>query len=462
MADLDALQKAGVTQLRILGSTEGPDSEPWRIVPSLQPCPGVYNAAVLDGFDFLVAEMGKRRMRATVVMGDEWAWSGGHAQLVRWAQKQAGPPNAAACAAAPRLQPNISDPSWRQRGFEDIPYPGPGGNSWSDYQALSGLLYTTPAAQALWEKHVTFLTSHVNAYTGLRLSDDPVIMAWQLANEPRAASEDAKPAFFAWLDGASRFLKAAAPRQLVCAGGEGDTAYFSPSQALAASQAMPALDYVTAHLWVQNWGRYHPAMTEQAFVNSTIAWALKYVAASAAEASRLRKPLVLEEFGLPRDLGSLSPAAPTTRRNVYFATIFRSITDSAAAQGVLAGANFWAFAGRGRPGAAGIPATSAQLCKGAAVPGGPPMRSFTGAPPDWGACFTDQGSRPAACSADSWWAVQSAWPPGSPPGLDAFLGDPPHESQGKRPAAGHAQSATLTLPALCLQAGTLCTAPTRR
>ena len=59
--DLDALAKAGVSHVRILGASEGPDTEPWRVTPSLQPCPGTYNAAVLDGFDFLVYELGKRR-----------------------------------------------------------------------------------------------------------------------------------------------------------------------------------------------------------------------------------------------------------------------------------------------------------------------------------------------------------------------------------------------------------------
>jgi hypothetical protein len=44
LRDLDALAKAGVTHVRILGASEGPDSEPWRVSPSLQPCPGVYNA----------------------------------------------------------------------------------------------------------------------------------------------------------------------------------------------------------------------------------------------------------------------------------------------------------------------------------------------------------------------------------------------------------------------------------
>ena len=44
-------------------------------------------ASVLDGLDFFVAEIGKRGMRATMVLGDEWPWSGGHVQLVSWADQ---------------------------------------------------------------------------------------------------------------------------------------------------------------------------------------------------------------------------------------------------------------------------------------------------------------------------------------------------------------------------------------
>src|SRR5262245_19742101 len=35
--DLDGLQAAGINMLRIMAATEGPDTEPLRIVPSLQP-----------------------------------------------------------------------------------------------------------------------------------------------------------------------------------------------------------------------------------------------------------------------------------------------------------------------------------------------------------------------------------------------------------------------------------------
>ena len=39
--ELDVLAANGVRQLRVMGASEGPDSELYRIVPSLQPAPGV-------------------------------------------------------------------------------------------------------------------------------------------------------------------------------------------------------------------------------------------------------------------------------------------------------------------------------------------------------------------------------------------------------------------------------------
>jgi hypothetical protein len=189
-------------------------------------------------------------------------------------------------------------------------------------------------------------------------------------------------------------------------------------------------------LWVQNWDRFQPGYSEGSLVNATLPFARAYVRASTAQAAALGKPLVLEEFGFPRDLGSLSALAPTTRRDAYYAVIFDALLASAGASGALAGVNFWAYAGEGRPVARGVPATRADLCGGTGPrtlvynASAPPDVSLTGAPPDWGACFTSQDARGPACSRDTWWAPPDAWPPGSYIGQDTLLGDPPHESQG--------------------------------
>lgn len=51
--ELDRLAAMGVKNLRILASSEGPNTAPWRVVPALQVAPGVYDEALLDGLDYL-------------------------------------------------------------------------------------------------------------------------------------------------------------------------------------------------------------------------------------------------------------------------------------------------------------------------------------------------------------------------------------------------------------------------
>ncbi len=43
VAELDRLQRIGVTNLRVMGSSEGPNTEPDRMVPALMVSPGIYD-----------------------------------------------------------------------------------------------------------------------------------------------------------------------------------------------------------------------------------------------------------------------------------------------------------------------------------------------------------------------------------------------------------------------------------
>ena len=93
LRELDRLQALGISNIRVLAASEGPDREPWhperstpwRILPSMQPSPCAYNEAVVAGLDFLLAEMAKRDMTAVLMLGNMWPWSGGFAQYVSWA-----------------------------------------------------------------------------------------------------------------------------------------------------------------------------------------------------------------------------------------------------------------------------------------------------------------------------------------------------------------------------------------
>ena len=166
VAELDRLQRIGVTNLRVMASSEGPNTEPYRMVPALMDAPGVYNESVLDGLDFFIAEMGKRGMKAVLVLNNFWQWSGGMAQYVSWHE---GTP---------------------------IPYPG----DWGKFMDYSAKFYDCAECQTWYRDHIKMIITHINPYTGLPYSDDPTIFAWELANEPRRYP-------FSWIRETAAYIK---------------------------------------------------------------------------------------------------------------------------------------------------------------------------------------------------------------------------------------------------------------
>ena len=74
----------------------------------------------------------------------------------------------------------------------------------------------------------------------------------------------------------------------------------------------------------------------------------------------LHKPLVLEEFGLPRDHEKYDPDSPAAARDDYFGRMFDQVADSCKAGRALQGANFWTWGGEGRA-CAGKPDSAAAL-----------------------------------------------------------------------------------------------------
>ncbi len=105
-------------------------------------------------------------------------------QYVRWAQRLNGTAAAhGACdpAGGPGRVPNVADAQWRAHGFEQLPYPGPGTSSWGDWQSVAGQFYKLPVAQALWRRHVRFMLTRVNRYTGIALTEDPTVMCARVA-----------------------------------------------------------------------------------------------------------------------------------------------------------------------------------------------------------------------------------------------------------------------------------------
>lgn len=102
--------------------------------------------------DFLLTEMGKRGMYAVVY--HYWQWSGGMSQYVNWSSGDVVP------------SPNATG----------------GGEKFMPYSAR---FYSDAKAVAMNCKYINTLVNRVNTYSGVLYKNDPKIMAWELANEPR-------------------------------------------------------------------------------------------------------------------------------------------------------------------------------------------------------------------------------------------------------------------------------------
>jgi mannan endo-1,4-beta-mannosidase len=325
-ADLDALSACGINLIRVMGAAEGPDTEPWRIVPSFQREPGRYDERWVTGLGRLVDELEKRAMYVIVVLNNFWQWSGGMSQYVRWS------------------------------GHGPIPYPSPHEVGQTEpFERYAAQFFIDDRAKGLFRDFLRFLIPP--------LRESPVVI-WELANEPRGIHHGV--ALTTWIDETARLVKLLAPQQLLTTGSEGETPH--PDQAgldVLRNHESPDVDLVTCHIWAQNWGWVRPASLA-ADLTSSLQRAERYLRHHAELAKVLGKPLLLEEFGFPRDEVGYGPESPTTLRDRYFASLYALVHEMQDVT-TLSGIAPWSWAG------ASIPARPGQLWR----PGDP----LTGDPP---------------------------------------------------------------------------------
>ncbi len=319
--ELDRLKELGVTNLRIMGASEGL-GQPNTVQPPIQPKPGVYDERLLKGMDFLLAEMAKRNMKAVIFLNNYWIWTGGMAQYVAWAIKQ------------PMPNPFVSSYTWPQ------------------FMNFSVRFYSETQAEKWFEQYVRTLILRKNTITGVAYKDDPTIMSWQLANEPRPGQGSVGRANFSvfeeWIHHTAAFIRALDKNHLISTGSEGLVGCMGSADLYRKINDDPNIDYLTFHLWAFNWDWYDP-LKPQATFDSTLIKAHQYITQHVQLAREAGKPLVLEEFGLPRDGHSYSPHATTHYRDRYYRKIFEWVWQIAQEGGPLAGSNFWAWGGEGRP-----------------------------------------------------------------------------------------------------------------
>jgi mannan endo-1,4-beta-mannosidase len=315
LRELDRLKTAGIENLRILAGSELSEIQN-SLKPAMQLSPQVYDDSLSEGLDFLLSEIGKRSMHAVVILNNFWEWSGGMAQYHSWFGGG-----------------KVKDPS--KDGF-------------TAFMNYSSAFYRNAQANEGFNKFVSDLINRKNKFTGLFYYEDPAIMAWELANEPRPGIDAVYiNSFYDWIDGTAEYIHSIDTNHLVTTGNEGTMGCLGSEDIFLRAHQSKYIDYATIHVWALNWGWFNPYNSNATYA-SALAKAKEYIQKHALLARELNKPLTMEEFGLPRDVQSYSPGSATTVRDKYYAALFEIVYDSAAAGSPVAGSNFWGWGGEVR------------------------------------------------------------------------------------------------------------------
>lgn len=316
--ELDRLNNLGIKNLRIIAGSEGDSKTSWTVQPTMQKEPGIYNEELWIGLDFLLSEMKNRDMTAVVCLNNFWPWSGGFAQYVSWANKN-----------------------------EKIPYPPPANvGDWKTYQQYSARFYSDKMAKKWFENHIEKVVNRINSINKISYKKDTTIMAWQLANEPEGSNNI--EAYRNWIHETAKFIKNLDSNHLVSIGSEGNTPSPSNGTNFEIDHQSKYIDYCTFHLWIQNWGWYDPLKAKETY-QQAVEKANKYIDEHVKIAQKLNKPIVLEEFGISRDENNYDPNSSLRIRDKYYKVIFEKIYSLSKTIPEVAGVNFWAWGGEGRP-----------------------------------------------------------------------------------------------------------------
>lgn len=324
--ELDAMQRIGIRNLRVLVGAEGSTERTTHIRPILQPQPGEYNDTLLRGLDYFMAELERRDMTAVLYLTNSWEWSGGFGAYLDWA------------GHGPAVEPS----DWQ--GF-------------LDYHCQ---FVQDSVARDMALRHTAFIVQRTNTVTGRPYKESPALMAWELANEPRAfARQDSvKAAFLDWAQQQADLIKQLDPNHLVTTGSEGLYGCEVDIDLFRRLHTLPSIDYACIHIWPHTWGwmgRFCAPTSAAREANgadgtlrgfpSACQHSMRYIDQAVDALKGTGRPIVIEEFGYPRDGYNITLKSGTSQRDRFYEFLFREVFE----KGKAAGCNFWGWGGEARP-----------------------------------------------------------------------------------------------------------------
>ena len=273
---------------------------------ALQPEPYVYDNAAFDSLDYSIYKAGQLGLRLVLALVNNWPDYGGMAQYVTWFL-------------------GLPDDSYAAAVNHDM-------------------FYSTAAIQNCYRAYVKYVLTRFNRYTGLRYNEDPTIMTFELANEPRSRSDKTGQRLLTWVKETSAYFKHLAPRQLVTTGDEGF--YGDPANSDYPYSnyegdrwkdfiALPTIDYGTVHLYPEAWGETEAASPPV----DPVTWGTTWISNHISDGAAAGKPVVIEEYGLSIDAAQGIPDEAT--RDAGYTTWTSEVLSAGGA-----GDQFWLLTSR--------------------------------------------------------------------------------------------------------------------
>lgn len=240
----EILEEAALRGERVIRTWAFNDGDGWN---ALQTAPGVYDEAVFEGLDYVIWRAHGLGLRVILSLVNNWDDYGGMMQYVQW----------------------------------------------SETATLHDDFYIDAQTQSFYQDYLFDLVNRVNTFSGNRYADESAIFAWELANEPRCASDHSGTILANWVHEMADYLKSIDPNHLITTGSEGfyddgmGPWYLNGSQGydFIEIHSSPHIDYATAHNYPDHWSLNR--LETLALVESQLLDSHQV----------LNKPFILGEFG---------------------------------------------------------------------------------------------------------------------------------------------------------------------
>lgn len=215
----------------------------------LQPSLGVYDEDGFKKFDYMLKKAGDSGIKVVLPFVNYWDDFGGMSQYV----------------------------SWTGAGSKEA-------------------FYTNQSCKTAYKNYISYVLNRVNTYTQVKYMDDPTIMTWELANEPRCQSDTSGDTLYNWVKEMSSYIKSIDAYHLVAVGDEGFFKRTSSDGNYNGSQGVDwerlltidTIDYGTVHLYPDLW-------------SETNDWGTQWIKDHIAAGKAVNKPVVIEEYGVKSD-----------------------------------------------------------------------------------------------------------------------------------------------------------------